>query len=60
MARANHDRWEDGDGREPTATADAVESIEVYQADDGIVLYDARNPLAWVQSNRSVGLEESR
>ncbi|MFB6171862.1 MAG: hypothetical protein ABEJ23_04960 [Haloarculaceae archaeon] len=33
-------------------------SAELYETDDGVVLYDADNPLAWVQSTVSVRLED--
>lgn len=38
------------DGADPAAT------IEAYETDNGVVLYDAENPLAWLQSNRAVAL----
>lgn len=34
-------------------------SAEFYETDDGVVLYDAENPLAWVQSDTSIELEEA-
>lgn len=38
------------DGTEPAA------SIEAYETEEGVVLYDAQNPLAWLQSTRTVAL----
>lgn len=35
-----------------------VESVEMYETDDGIVFYDAMNPLAWVHAPRSVPLPD--
>ncbi|WP_174811765.1 DUF7331 family protein [Salinadaptatus halalkaliphilus] len=39
---------------EPAGTA----TIEAYETDDGMVLYDAENPLAWVETSRAIALEE--
>ena len=41
------------DGVEP------VESIEAYEIDEGVVLYDADNPLAWLQSSQAVPIGET-
>jgi len=35
-----------------------AESIEAYESDGKTVLYDARNPLAWVETTRAVSLED--
>ena len=43
---------------EPTI-AEAVRSTESYEASGGTVLYDAENPLAWLQADNAVDLEES-
>ena len=46
------------------ATADVdemderVEHIESYDTDDGTVLYDSRNPLAWIKSDDMVTLKD--
>ncbi|MFB6192397.1 MAG: hypothetical protein ABEI11_03655 [Haloarculaceae archaeon] len=53
----------DGDARgtDPSMPADeAVAATEAYEVDDGVVLYDARAPLAWVQSTRAHTLDEMR
>ncbi|MFW6458355.1 MAG: DUF7331 family protein [Halodesulfurarchaeum sp.] len=42
----------------PGAVSDA--EIETYETADGIVLYDAENPLAWLQSTAVVTLEDRR
>jgi hypothetical protein len=34
------------------------ESVEVYEADGGTVLYDAENPLAWLKSSRALTLPD--
>ena len=36
----------------------ALETIEVYETEDGIVLYDAQNPLAWLQTTAPLTLKE--
>lgn len=40
------------DGEDPAA------SIEAYETGEGVVLYDAENPLAWLQSTNAVALGE--
>jgi|APHM01.1.fsa_nt_gi hypothetical protein len=46
-------------GDEPTDSADVqrpndpVESVEAYREDETVVLYDAHNPLAWVEAEAS-------
>lgn len=37
---------------------DPGESIEAYETEEGVVLYDAENPLAWLQSTSAVPLGE--
>lgn len=37
---------------------DPVESVEAYREDDTVVLYDAENPLGWVESTVAVPLTE--
>ncbi|WP_255170130.1 DUF7331 family protein [Natrononativus amylolyticus] len=37
---------------------DGTETIESYETDDGIVFYDAENPLAWVETTRSLPLKD--
>jgi hypothetical protein len=44
--------------REPTAPG--AETVEAYDVDDGVVLYDAQNPLAWVEASTAVTLSEAR
>jgi hypothetical protein len=47
------------DRSRPTDIAGA-ETVEAYETDDGVVLYDAENPLAWLQGSDSATLEEVR
>lgn len=37
---------------------EALMSIEAYETEEGVVFYDAENPLAWLESSRSVSLDE--
>jgi len=39
---------------------EAVATTERYETDEGVVLYDAENPLAWVQTTEAVRLDEAR
>lgn len=36
----------------------ATETIEAYPTDDGIVLFDAENPMAWVEATQSYSIED--
>lgn len=38
---------------------EGVETVEAYEHDGGVVLYDAENPLAWVRATYTVTLKES-
>ncbi|MWV38326.1 MULTISPECIES: hypothetical protein [Natrialba] len=46
------DRSERGTVPEGTAT------IECYEIDDGVVFYDAENPLAWVETSQTLTLAD--
>lgn len=46
----------DAEQRRPT---DDVEFVETYDTDDGIVFYDVDNPLAWLESDSVVTLDET-
>lgn len=37
---------------------EAVETVEAYEDDGQVVLYDAANPLAWVEASLAVSLRE--
>lgn len=51
----------DGTEMEPETqtTDDSIEFVETYETDDGIVFYDVDNPLAWLESDRVVTLDET-
>ncbi len=44
----------------PAADAEdeAVARVEAYDDEDGVVLYDAQNPLAWIESKRTVRIRD--
>ena len=46
-----------GERPEPVV-ADAVEATESYQTEEGVVFYDAENPLAWIQSENTVRVQD--
>lgn len=37
---------------------EAVAAVGTYEEDDDTVFYDTENPLAWVQADQTVDLEE--
>jgi hypothetical protein len=40
------------------AVSDAIAATESYETDQGVVFYDADNPLAWLQSRETVQLDD--
>ena len=44
----------------PAADAEdeAVARVEAYDDEDGVVLYDAQNPLAWIEAKRTVRVQD--
>ena len=38
--------------------ADAVATTELYETDEGVVFYDAHNPLAWMQARTTLRLDD--
>ena len=46
------DRWNRADDHGPTV------DIETYEVDDGVVFFDAQNPLAWVEASQTVRLAD--
>jgi hypothetical protein len=53
------DRVDTMDVAQPPADEAGVETIEAYETDETVVLYDAENPLAWVEASDAVRLEEA-
>ena len=37
---------------------DGAATVESYEVDEGVVFYDAENPLAWVEAQSTVTLSE--
>ena len=50
------DGWDSTDAERPEQTA--VETVEAYDVDDGVVFYDAENPLAWLEARRTFHLSD--
>jgi hypothetical protein len=46
------------DRSEPRSEPDGTATIESYETEDGVVFYDAENPLAWVETSRTLTLED--
>ncbi|AGB32579.1 hypothetical protein C488_12973 [Natrinema pellirubrum DSM 15624] len=46
------------DRREPSSQPAGTATIESYETEDGVVFYDAENPLAWVETSRTLTLSE--
>ena len=42
----------------PEADEPTENAIEAYETDDGVVFYDAHNPLAWLKAASALTLEE--
>lgn len=38
---------------------DAARSTESYETSDGVVFYDSENPMAWVQADNAIDLDEA-
>ena len=54
-----HTRGEGANEEREPSVSDAVRTTEAYECDEGVVLYDAENPLAWVESRTAVRLDEA-
>ncbi|NHN47578.1 hypothetical protein G9464_08210 [Halostella sp. JP-L12] len=35
-----------------------VDSVEAYETEEGVVFYDAENPLAWLETSQTLSLRE--
>jgi hypothetical protein len=49
-------RWDSADERRQHR--DGIGTVEMYEVDDGTVLYDAENPLAWVESSAAIPIHD--
>lgn len=54
--RATGDESRSTDGSERPEPETAAAEIEAYETADGVVLYDAQNPLAWMKASNAVVL----
>lgn len=43
---------------EPRSDPEGTETIEAYETEDGVVFYDAENPLAWVETSQTLELAD--
>jgi len=50
-------RWDSTDAPRPDQEPDGP-AVGSYEIDDGIVFYDADNPLAWVEASTAVRLAD--
>ncbi|ARS88613.1 DUF7331 family protein [Natrarchaeobaculum aegyptiacum] len=53
-------RNDEADGSERSSSTEpaGTATIESYETDDGVVFYDAENPLAWVETSRAFALSD--
>lgn len=42
----------------PESGESTAEAVESYETEDGVVFYDAQNPLAWLKAERALNLTE--
>lgn len=57
-AEGKSDRAATADAEVP-APMDGTETIECYETDDDVVLYDAENPLAWIETDSAVAITDA-
>lgn len=57
---AMSDRVDAADGGSPPADEAGTSTIEAYETDRGVVLYDADNPLAWVEADHGIPLSKAQ
>ncbi|ELY37835.1 DUF7331 family protein [Natronorubrum tibetense] len=46
------------DRSEPRSEPEGTATVESYETEDGVVFYDAENPLAWVETSQTLTLTE--
>lgn len=51
----NNENGNSADASEPAGVA----TVESYEVDNGVVLFDAENPLAWVETTEAVPVTEA-
>jgi hypothetical protein len=42
------------------AESTSEQTVEFYETEEGVVLYDADNPLGWIQSRTTLAVESMR
>ncbi|WP_135661504.1 DUF7331 family protein [Halorhabdus rudnickae] len=59
---ANGSRSDGATSREPTLPepSESDATVEFYETEDGTVLYDAENPMAWIYSDDATALPDHR
>ena len=55
----DHADSEQRDSADGESASEGVETVESYEIEGGVVFYDAENPLAWVETTRTVRLREA-
>ncbi|RZV08612.1 hypothetical protein BDK88_2686 [Natrinema hispanicum] len=55
---SSHLNDDPADRSELSSIPEGTATIESYETDDGVVFYDAENPLAWVETSRTLTLED--
>lgn len=53
-------RHDEAEGDEQLPVGDPRTTIEAYETEDGIVLYDAQNPLAWLKASHARPVDQTR
>jgi hypothetical protein len=56
--RENVNEWDRAETARPDDGPDGTETVESYEVDDGVVLFDSQNPLAWVEASVTIRLHE--
>ncbi|WP_254543705.1 DUF7331 family protein [Halomarina pelagica] len=46
------------ESRHEPDVSEAVETTETYETDEGLVFYDAQNPLAWILAGSTIRLDD--
>ena len=55
---SSHLNDDPADRSELSSIPEGTATIESYETDDGVVFYDAENPLAWVETTQTLTLED--
>ena len=55
---ANSKRTDRSPATQSAGEAHGLDEVESYDIDGGVVFYDPQNPLAWVETTRTITLKE--